>query len=131
MDGRFFEAVVATLWRRQQYDHVHLTPRSDDGGVDVVAIRGAEGVLIQCKSSSREGAQLGWDAIKEVVGGTAIYAERYPGVRFKPICVTNQSFNMTARERARANRVELIEQDRLVELLARHPLTMLEVSGRL
>jgi hypothetical protein len=131
MDANFFEAFVAALWRKQGYEYVHVTPQSDDGGVDVVAIRGTEGVLIQCKSSGREGAQLGWDAIKEVVGGTAIYAERYPGVRFKRICVTNQRFNTTAYERARANDVEIFEQDRLFDLLARHPVTTLDVFSRL
>jgi len=131
MDARFFEAFVASLWCKQNYDHVHLTPQSGDGGVDVIAIRGAEGVLIQCKSSGRAGVPLGWAAIKEVVGGTAIYAERYPGVRFKRICVTNQAFNANAREQARANGVELIEQDQLVDLLSRYPVTMLDVTVRL
>ena len=73
MDSKFFEAFVAALRRKQDYQFVAVTPHGGDGGIDVIAIHDRDGALIQCKSSPREGKQLGWDAIKEVVGGTARY----------------------------------------------------------
>jgi HJR/Mrr/RecB family endonuclease len=127
MDCNFFEAFVATLWRKQGYDFVALTPKSGDGGVDVIAIRG--GALIQCKSSSVDGNQLGWDAIKEVVGGTARYKAKYPGVDFKRICATNQAFNANAWDQARLNGVELLEREPLADLLELYPVTTLDVHN--
>jgi len=41
----------------------YLTPSSGDGGVDVVAIKGNEGLLIQCKTISVTGKELGWDGV--------------------------------------------------------------------
>ena len=121
----FFEALAAALWKRQGYQ-CHLTPQSD-AGVDVVGLRGSEGVLIQCKTTSKSDRKLGWEAVKEVVGGTAIYLEQYPTTMFKRICLTNQRFNESAHERARANDVQLIEQTALIGLINEHPLGTLDV----
>jgi Holliday junction resolvase len=129
MAPRFFEGFIAALWRKRGFARVELTPQSD-AGVDVIALRGATGALIQCKSSARQGAKLGWEAVKEVVGGTAIYSEHYPGVTFSRICVTNQFFNATAHDRAKANGVAIVEQDELLSLLQKHPLTKLDVMSR-
>jgi len=52
---------------------------------------GSTGVLMQCKSSPRERAELGWDAIKDVVTGAA-YRGRYAAVMFAKVGVTNQYF---------------------------------------
>lgn len=107
-----------------------LTQQSD-AGVDVVGIRGQEGVLIQCKTSSATDRQLGWEAVRDVVGGTAIYAEKYPTVRFQRIGLTNQRFNSRAHERARANDVLLVEQNGIARLLHEHPLGRLDVFAKL
>ena len=72
---------------------------------------------------------MGWDAIKEVVGGGARYEAQYPGVDFKRICATNQAFNPTAWEQARLNGVELVERERLVALLEVNPVTVLDVHN--
>jgi hypothetical protein len=121
----FFEAIAATLWQKQGY-RCFLTQGSD-AGVDVVAIRDRDGVLIQCKSSSNAGRQLGWEAVRDVLGGTAIYEEKFPALKFRCIGMTNQSFNKTAHDRAKTSRVDLIEQGQLAELLARYPITTLDV----
>ena len=96
-----FEVLCAVLWNSCGYPTVYRTPMSGDGGVDVVALRGKEGVLIQCKSSSIEGQQLGWDGIKEVVAGAAAYSAKHAGVAFKKVVCTNQGFNETAVHQAR------------------------------
>ena len=93
-----------------------------DGGVDVVAIRGSEGVVIQCKSSSVEGRELGWEAVKDVAAGMGAYAQRHPGVSFSMVAATNQRFNGTARQQAQILSVELIDGDDLDRLLAKHPM---------
>ena len=125
----FFEKLVAKLWRLQGYDQVKKTPRSGDGGIDVVAIRGTDGVLIQCKSSAQEGNALRWDAIKDVVTGANMYRHRHPGVQFKLVCITNQMFNAGAREQAEANNVKLVEREGLAHLLRRYPVTELDINS--
>jgi hypothetical protein len=47
---------------------------------DWVALNGRTGALIQCRTSSIDGHQLGWEAIKEVVTERAAYARRHPNV---------------------------------------------------
>lgn len=112
-----FEIFCAVLWNAQGYSKVFTTPNSGDGGVDVVAIQDNEGVLIQCKSSSIDGQELGWDAIKEVAAGVAAYSARHPGIRFKKIACTNQRFNKNACIQAKLNHVELVDRDTLCKIL--------------
>jgi len=121
----FFEAIAATLWQKQGY-RSFLT-QGADAGVDVVAIRDRDGVLIQCKSSSNSTRQLGWEAVRDVLGGTAIYEGKFPTVRFRRVGMTNQFFNKTAHERAKTSCVELIEQNQLAELLECYPTNTLDV----
>jgi len=127
MDWVFFEHFVAALWRAQGYERVITTPGSGDGGIDVVAIRGSEGALIQCKSSSVEGYRMNGDAVRQVVTGTASYRLNYPGICFQQICVSNQAFMPEAHRLARENGVTLLERDSLAELLRRHPVTRMDV----
>lgn len=47
--------------------------------MDVIAIRGKNGVVIQCKSSSIQGREHRWDAVKDVSAGVAAYAAQYSG----------------------------------------------------
>jgi hypothetical protein len=121
MDPDAFEAFCALLWSKRGYKRTVRTPRAGDGGVDVVAIRGSEGVLLQCKSSTVDGRELGWDAVKDVAAGRAAYAQRHPGVSFSMAAVTNQRFNRTARQQAELLAVELVDGADLEQLLAQHP----------
>lgn len=122
MDADAFEAFCALLWSKRGYPRTIKTPRTGDGGVDVVAIRGPEGILIQCKSSSVEGRELGWDAVKDVAAGIGAYALRHPGVTFSMVAVTNQRFNGSARHQAEILQVDLVDGDDLEDLLARYPM---------
>jgi len=128
MAPNYFEAFCALLWMKQGY-RAHKTPPSNDGGVDVVAIRGTEGVVIQCKSSSVEGQALGWHAVGEVAAGLPAYAARYPSVVFAKVAATNQRFNDTAKTQARHLNVDLVDGDGLAELLAKHPVKRGELEG--
>lgn len=116
-----FEAFCALLWSKQGYSRTIKTPKTGDGGVDIVAIEGRRGALIQCKSSGVEGKELGWEAVKDVVAGSAAYSARYPGVEFKLIAATNRRFNHAAKQQAALLNVEVIEADDLAGLLGKHP----------
>jgi hypothetical protein len=120
MAPREFEALIAAIWQKKGFRTVTLTPSSGDGGVDVMAKTVNSGELIQCKSSRSEGAQLSWDAIKDVVTGMAKYRKENPGVTFAKVAVTNQYFNANARYQATLNEVCLIEQADLDQLLKEH-----------
>jgi hypothetical protein len=130
MQWDYFECMVAAMWRKQGYKSVYRTPKHDDG-VDVVAISGSDGVLLQCKTSSMDDAYLGWDAVKEVVAGEAAYRMRHPGVEFRKICVTNQFFNGTAKKHADLNDVELMDQSDVDALLRDFPIRMHEIESLL
>jgi hypothetical protein len=73
--------------------------------------------LIQCKSSSLEGQEHGWEAVKDVVGGAAGYVARHPNVNFSLVAATNQSFNGIARSQANLNHVELVDRKRIAAML--------------
>jgi len=120
MDGFSFEVLCQMLWRRAGFT-AQLTPkRKGDGGIDVVALRGREGELLQCKSSVNPG--VGWDAIKEVTTGAAKYQAQFSGTKFRRVAVTNQRFTKGAREHAEANKVRLVERAEIEEILSRHPI---------
>jgi HJR/Mrr/RecB family endonuclease len=125
---RHLEGLAAALWSKQGFTTCYCTPRGHDNGIDVVCLANEKGVLIQTKASGTEGTQLGWDAIKEVVGGEAYYRRRHPGVDFLKVALTNQYFNPQAQELARLNNVHLIDQKQLSELLNRYPTSMLEIE---
>jgi hypothetical protein len=126
----FFEAFCASLWSAHGYSKVYMTPRTGDGGVDVVAIHGNGkiGALIQCKSSSLIDQELGWEAVKDVTAGTAGYAARHSGVSFKRVAVTNQRFNGTASAQANLNHVELVDREDLIKMLIKKPIKRRELE---
>lgn len=115
-----FEEFCAALWSKQGYK-TYLTPTTGDGGVDVVALKGMAGVLIQCKSSSIPGQSLGWDAVKDVVAGAAAYEMKHTGVVFQKVAATNQFFNGSAKEQAHLNNVELIDCHAFNDMLQKYP----------
>ena len=116
LSPRHFEHFVAVLWRKMGYQ-CHVTPQNGDHGVDVIAIRNSEGILLQAKSSGTDGYRLNWDAVKEVTAGAAFYRKQFPGVVFRTACVTNRHFNAGTVQQAELNSVELIDQEGLAQLL--------------
>ena len=128
MDWRHFEGLAAAIWSKRGFDTVYCTPSANDYGVDVVAISGSQGELIQTKTSGSDTRALSWDAVKEVVAGEAFYRRRHPNVTFKKVCLTNQFFNSAAHESAVLNGVELMDQRHLENLLREHPVTIFEIE---
>ncbi|MFT7773275.1 SNF2-related protein [Roseateles sp.] len=129
MDGDGFEVFCCMLWGRLGFQATVTPKRGGDGGIDVVALKGREGELLQCKSS--KASEVGWDAIKEVTAGAARYQATFRGTRFRRLAVTNQSFTTGAREQAAANHVELIVRSNLEEMLGAHPITNYEFDTAL
>jgi HJR/Mrr/RecB family endonuclease len=127
LDPNAFETFCATLWAKMGYMTVYRTQRTGDGGIDVVAIKSREGVLMQCKTSVSGQRELGWDAVKDVVAGTAAYAARHPGVRFSRVAATNAKFNSAAETQAGLNHVQLIDRHKLAALLRQYPITTAEL----
>lgn len=109
LEATLFEKLCRLYLEREGY-RAHLTSHAGDGGIDVVAIRGGEGLLVQCKSSSRE-QNLGWEAIKDVKAGYELYKSKsdYQDVIFNLVAATNREFNNNARMRARELSVKLWE----------------------
>lgn len=129
MDGLGFEVFCCLLWGKKGFQST-LTPKhGGDGGIDVVALSGREGELLQCKSSIR--SAVGWDAIKEVTAGAALYQKRFAKTRFRRVAVTNQEFTSGAITQAEANRVELVTRQRLAEELGTHPISNYEFDEAL
>lgn len=128
MEWRHFEGLAAALWSKRGFDTVYCTPPANDNGVDVVAIRGNYGELIQTKTSAADGRLLGWEAVNEVVAGEAFYVRRHPGVTFRKVGLTNQFFNTGAYEKAALNEVELLDQKFLEELLLKYRVSIIEIE---
>lgn len=129
LDGYGFEILCCLLWGKRGFQATVTPKRGGDGGIDVVALKGRDGELLQCKSS-KSGA-VGWDAVKEVTAGAARYQARFRGTRFRKAAVTNQNFTCSATAQAEANQVDLITRARLEELLAAHPVSNHELDDRL
>lgn len=130
MGWQHFECLAGVLWSKQGYD-CYRTPATNDNGVDIVALSGRKGQLVQAKTSGTDGAMLGWQAVKDVVTGEAFYRRRHPDIAFEKVCITNQFFNCQARENAELNSVELLDQTALASMLEKYEVTMLEVERML
>lgn len=126
LDGNSFESFSALLFSKMGFISQVTEKRQGDGGIDLVAIANGSGLLVQCKSS--RSTSLGWDAIKEVVGGAMRYQSRMPNVKFKKVAITNQEFNSTAMEQAAFNQVELITRGQISDLLQKHRITDFELD---
>lgn len=129
MDGDAFETFCCILWNKQGFQAFVTTKSGGDGGIDVVALKGREGELLQCKSS--KSVEVGWDAIKEVTAGAARYQARFSGTKLRRLAVTNQRFTRAAVIQAEANHVELVTRSRLEELIGAHPVSNYEFDEAL
>ncbi len=129
LDGFGFEVFCCLIWSKRSFQASLTAKRGGDGGIDIVALKGSEGELLQCKSSINP--EVGWDAIKEVTTGAARYQARFPGTRFHKVAVTNQSFTAGAVEHANANRVELVTRRQLSEYLSELAVSNLEFESAL
>lgn len=125
LNGDEFEKLCQLLLEKVGFEARQTSKIQGDGGIDIVAINGKNGLLIQCKRSSKI---LGWDAIKEVVAGTARYQKLYPTINFSKVAITNQFFNQNAKDQAAHNCVTLWERSDIDKQLRASKLTRNEVD---
>jgi len=115
MTAREFEEFVESLFRDLGY-RTELTQQSRDGGVDVVAQRddvvGVTTTLyIQCKNHA---SPIGVEVVRAIAGVVPV---EDAGARAAVVCPTG--FSTEAMRFAERRGVQLIDGDRLAELLAR------------
>jgi restriction endonuclease Mrr len=114
LSGSDFESVVGTLLSRMGFT-IEMTKSTGDGGVDIVATleRALVGgrFLIQCKRYAI-GNPVGAPLIREFYG--AVTADRRA---VRGIFITTSNFTDQAKEFARGLALELIDRERLQQLL--------------
>lgn len=107
LDPYEFESKIGEIYRRLGYK-VQVTKGSGDQGADLVIEK--DGIKSAVQAKKYAGA-VSNKAIQEVVGAMKFYDCD------KSIVVTTGEFTPSARELAKANRVKLIDRDRLEELI--------------
>jgi hypothetical protein len=127
MSPEAFELVCALIYRKSGYTESFRVGGSGDGGIDVVALRSMQGLLLQCKSSKELDKRLGWEGVKDVVAGEAGYRMQYPGVQFQKLALTNQYFNETAKGQARLNNVLLLDKTAILKEIRRLHISYFEL----
>jgi len=108
MSGVEFEKYVADLFRRQGY-MFETTALSGDLGVDLIIIKDGVRTAVQTKRYSKPVNQA---AIREAVAGMKHYKCT------QAMVVTNNRFTRLAVQLARDNNCELVDRDKLIELIA-------------
>lgn len=127
-----FEALIALL-EEKRGARVILTPRSGDDKADVLAVRGRELRLIQCKHSLWS-AYIDADVVAEIIGGMDLYRVRYlrsipSAVTLMPVIVSNGTFTTMAKGEAGNRDVQLVGDLELWKLLSETPCTRAEVEA--
>jgi HJR/Mrr/RecB family endonuclease len=117
----------------KQGSRVLLTPRAADDKADVIAVRGKELRLIQCKHTTW-GAPIDADVLAEIVMALDTYRDRNLGsarnrYTLRPIIVTNGTFTCVAESQARERDVDLTSEQELCVMLDRTPCTPGEVEA--
>jgi len=106
---RQFEQLVAAHFERQGYT-VHITPDGADGGVDVVARKGSETFLIQCKQW--RATQIGVSVVRELFG--VMTARGATGA----YVVSIGAFSKDAKAFAEGRNIELVDARTLIPATA-------------
>jgi HJR/Mrr/RecB family endonuclease len=117
-----FEAAVAAIFNKQGFQ-VHLTPYSNDKGVDVVLLSENDNYLFQVKQST---SLVGRDAIQEIYTAKNYYENRF-NVKFKLSVLANNEYSSTALVLAASNSVNLINRNQLKDLLKENPITIKDI----
>ncbi|MEW6044221.1 MAG: restriction endonuclease [Thermoproteota archaeon] len=112
MDGNSFEGFLGILFNKMGYK-VTRTKNSGDQGADLIIEKLGRRDVVQSKKSQNK---ITNKAVQEI--GTAIKHYDSDG----GIVVTNNFFHNSACELAKSNDIELIDRDRLEELLRRYPI---------
>ena len=119
MSGREFEERLALLFESMGCEVVR-TRATGDFGADLLLEREDGRVVVQAK---RYVAKVGIEAVQQVIGAIGYYDAAHA------LVVTNSTCTPAAAALAAAHGVELVERERLVGLLAAHPLAAARSSA--
>lgn len=119
LDGVAFEKVLGKLFESMGYA-VNFTKVSGDQGADLLLSKGDELKIVQAKCYKDKVSN---SAVQEAVATKAFYKYDLAAV------ATNSYFTQGAIELAEANGVELIDREKLIELLHVHPIPKASIRG--
>lgn len=114
LDPHDFEAAIGALHQAEGYNVV-LTTKGNDGGADVLAIRGGDLLLIQVKHT-RLGGSFDQRALLDVQGACDTYSQRLAG-RWKAVIVSNGPAQPAVVKEARNLGVALVTGKELIARL--------------
>ena len=107
MDPYEYEHYCANLFLKYGWDEAEATSGSSDQGVDVVAKRGDEHLVGQCKKYQKP---VGNSAVQEVVAGMGYYGANVG------VVISNAGFTNSAKKLAEANNIKLIHHSEIKNL---------------
>ncbi|MCC8126698.1 MAG: restriction endonuclease [Clostridiales bacterium] len=105
MDGEEFEQFCARLLEYNQFLNVHLTKRSGDHGIDILAEKDEITYAIQCKCYR---GSVGNQAVQEANTGKMLYHKDIA------VVMTSNYFTDQAKAEARALGVKLWDRDKII-----------------
>lgn len=123
LNPNLFEAAIAALYKQQGFD-VHLTPYSNDKGVDVVLLGDQANYLLQVKQTK---TLVGREAIQEIYTAKTYYENKF-NVKFKLTAVTNNDYSSTTTMLAQSNSVELVNRQQLTKMIDRHQISIKDIN---
>ena len=112
LSPRAFEDLVSELFRKKGYT-VKQTPYTNDRGRDAIARKGGKTYLVECKRYARARI-IGRRDLQ--IFHSAMTEEAAAGGFF----VTTGKFGKTTKEFARDKKIELIDENRLIEMMRRY-----------
>ena len=107
MDPYVYEHFCAKQFKLAGWDHAEATSGSADQGVDVIAKRGNEFLVGQCKKYSKP---VGNSAVQQVVAGIKYYGAN------KGVVISPSGFTTSAEKLAASNNIELIHHSEIKNL---------------
>ena len=108
MEGAEFESYCAGLLEADGFNHIDLTPKSRDYGIDILAMKDGISYAIQCKCYSEP---VGIKAVQEAYAGRAYYG------CMLAVVMTNQSFTKNAFDFAERLQVVLWDGKSLEKMI--------------
>jgi hypothetical protein len=131
MDPHVFEELCGMCLERQGYSTI-VAPKSNDGGVDVLAWNGDEIRLVQCKHSSSSGS-IPEDFIEELLGGEQTFQrelQRIAKGRTKTLSImTNGRVPFLKRGESRRQGIIMVQGGDLLKQLKITPISYGDLSA--
>ena len=107
MDPYDYEHYCANQFLKNGWDDAKATSGSSDQGVDVVAKRGNDHLVGQCKKYQKP---VGNSAVQEIVAGMGYYGANIG------VVISNAGFTNSAKKLAEANNIKLIHHSEIKNL---------------